>query len=176
MSRLYRLAGVLGLLACGGYDGSTIKRAGNPDVISVARDDAAMVLAIAQARASSGRLLAAVRDSARSPVLALVKAPFGTGDDVEHMWIDELSVRGSYIQGRVANEPLAPMSPRLGDTVQVALNDISDWMLVEEGVLIGGFTLLEVRRRMSDSERARFDATFPYRIAADSAIISLPRN
>jgi uncharacterized protein YegJ (DUF2314 family) len=176
MARLYLLAGAFGLLACSADGAATIRRSGNPDVIGVARDDPAMTLAIAKARATAGRLVAGLRDSARSPVLALVKAPFGVGDDVEHMWINDLSVQGRYVRGVVANEPVGFASPRMGDTVQVALVDISDWMLVQDGVLLGGFTLLELRRRMSDSERTQFDATLPYRMAADTAIVSLPHN
>jgi uncharacterized protein YegJ (DUF2314 family) len=171
-SRRYLVVVVAGILGCSPGDDSRIRRPGNPDVINVARNDPAMDTAIAHARASVGHLVTRIRDS--GPVGALVKARFGTGDEVEHMWIDSLSLHGNYFTGRLANEPVSLGNLKIGDSVQVAVDEISDWMLLEDGVLIGGFTILELRRRMSETERAQFDRSLTFRVAADSAITTLP--
>ena len=40
---------------------------------------------------------------------------------------------------------------------------ITDWMYVESGYLVGGYTTQVVRNAMSMAERAEYDAAAPYR-------------
>jgi len=41
---------------------------------------------------------------------------------------------------------------------------ISDWLYLEDDLLVGGFTLRVIRDRMSPVERMQFDASVPFRV------------
>ena len=42
-------------------------------------------------------------------------------------------------------------------------DDITDWMYIEDGRLIGGYTTRLLRERMSPEERKQLDASAPYK-------------
>ena len=59
--------------------------------------------------------------------------------------------------GVVANLPESTTEVSLGDTIQIANENISDWMYVENQKLHGGYTIRLLRSRMTESERKQFD-------------------
>jgi uncharacterized protein YegJ (DUF2314 family) len=59
--------------------------------------------------------------------------------------------------GVVANEPVDLKRIRLGERVTVPLESVSDWMAVDRGRLIGGYTIRALRDRMTSDERILFD-------------------
>lgn len=40
---------------------------------------------------------------------------------------------------------------------------ISDWMYIEDGYLVGGYTTRVIRDRMTEEERKKHDAQAPYK-------------
>jgi uncharacterized protein YegJ (DUF2314 family) len=40
---------------------------------------------------------------------------------------------------------------------------ISDWMYIEDGYLVGGYTTRVIRDRMTPKERTAYDAQAPYK-------------
>ena len=42
-------------------------------------------------------------------------------------------------------------------------SDASDWMIIDDGYLIGGYTILALRDQMPEAEQKEFDASFPYK-------------
>lgn len=165
---------ITALAACGEESAPRITREGKQDVVGVTKGDLAMDAAIARARASVDTLVNRLRNSSQ-PLLAQVKAPFGSGDQIEHMWVGNLSYDSRALHGRLASDPVWNSALHRGDSVRLLPQDISDWTIVEGGVLLGGYTIHELRRRMPAGERARFDSTRRYRLAADTAISTLPR-
>lgn len=76
----------------------------------------------------------------------------------EHLWIvDVVKENGKYF-GRVDNEPEYTDKVKLNDIIEIPLNLISDWMIIDGDQLIGGgYTLKLIRERMTPQERKAFD-------------------
>ena len=95
--------------------------------------------------------------------LAIVKIPFKQKVDeledpiVEHMWINEINFDGEKINGVLMNAPNELTNIAIGDSVSVALNEISDWMLAIQGKTYGGYTIQVLRSNMSEKERKNHD-------------------
>ncbi|WP_254510519.1 DUF2314 domain-containing protein [Anatilimnocola floriformis] len=93
--------------------------------------------------------------------LTAVKAPFADGnpaattasDDVEHMWIDEVTFDGRTITGVLLNEPSWLKSVQAGDQVSILGKNLSDWMYVINNEVFGAFTVQVLRARMGHAER-----------------------
>jgi uncharacterized protein YegJ (DUF2314 family) len=139
------------LLGCGA--GS----AGDENVVEVASDSPEMNRAMERARATSGELLRRIQSPPASQATVTVKIPLRSGEDVEHIWVDQLTVSGGRIHGRLANQPVDGGGRSLGDTVSVAPGEISDWMAIDGGRLCGGYTVLVHRDGMSAAERDQMD-------------------
>jgi len=152
------------LLGCDRQAGAVAHRAGQPEVEMVAPDDSAMNAAMGTARATLDRLAERIaRPPAGQSNLAL-KVRLEEGEAVEHIWLTDLGYADGRFFGRVSNEPLDLRKVRLGDSVSAGREEISDWMAVENGRLVGGYTLRVLRDRMSPAERAELDTSWTFRI------------
>lgn len=98
--------------------------------------------------------------------LACVKAPFSDGEraastpgkvEVEEMWIDEIDFDGEIISGVLLNSPNWLKTVQAGDSVQIPLTQISDWMYASLGDVYGAYTVNLIRSRMSEPERRDHD-------------------
>ena len=58
-----------------------------------------------------------------------------------------------------------------GDAVTIEPEEISDWMVVRDGVLYGGFTVIVVRRLRSEEERREFDASVDFVIPSSARML-----
>lgn len=76
----------------------------------------------------------------------------------EHLWIvDVVKENGKYF-GRVDNQPEYTDDVKLNDIIEIPLNLISDWMVIDGDQLIGGgYTLKLIRDRMTPEEKQKFD-------------------
>ncbi|MBS7333871.1 MAG: DUF2314 domain-containing protein [Weeksellaceae bacterium] len=76
----------------------------------------------------------------------------------EHLWVvDVVNENGKYY-GRVDNQPEYTNDVKLNDIIEIPLNLISDWMVIDGNQLIGGgYTLKLIRERMNPQEREAFD-------------------
>lgn len=95
--------------------------------------------------------------------LACVKAPFSDdkpGAPVEHMWLSDVDFDGRVIHGELVNSPNRVRSVRQGDSVEVPLKEISDWMYAIGGEVFGAFTVNLMRSRMGARERRDHDAAW----------------
>jgi uncharacterized protein YegJ (DUF2314 family) len=91
-----------------------------------------------------------------------VRVPYGNDGSAEHMWVSDLSYSENFFRGVLENKPVYVQNIKLGDSVSVDIKDVSDWMIIDNNRLLGGFTILVMRNRMSDDERKQFDASFGY--------------
>ncbi len=73
------------------------------------------------------------------------------------MWVSPVLFANDQFVGTLNNQPLKVTTLKLGDEVKVGKADISDWMYVEGGKLIGGYTIRILRDNMSEIERNKFD-------------------
>ena len=152
--------------ACGPSDSNSVKRAGEPDMISVAAVDAAMNTAIAKARATLPAFKAALASPPPGSSGFAVKVAFAYGKNgsQEHIWLTEPQFTGESISGTVNNEPVDATHLTLGQRVAAPVADISDWMYAANGVLKGGETVRALLSRMPPEERAETLASMGFRL------------
>ena len=86
-----------------------------------------------------------------------LKIPFKTPKGKEHIWVSHITIKESKYFGVVDNLPEATSEVKIGDTIQIVNERISDWLYIEKGKLRGGYTLRLLRKRMTETERKQFD-------------------
>jgi uncharacterized protein YegJ (DUF2314 family) len=133
-------------------------------VVKVPADDPTMNAAIAKARATVGTFVTALRSHTASRSRYSVKIRITDGDANEHFWLSDVSYDGSVFRGRIDNDPETVKNVTLGQPVSARATEISDWMYVDHGVLVGGYTLRVLRDAMSPSDRAEFDKSIPFKV------------
>ena len=133
-------------------------------VVSVPADDPAMNAAIAKARATVETFVTALRSPKPSQSMFSIKIRVSDGDAVEHFWLSAVSFDGAVFRGRIANDAETVKTVTFGEPVSARPAEISDWMYVDHGVLVGGYTLRVLRDMMSPSERAAFDKSIPFKV------------
>jgi uncharacterized protein YegJ (DUF2314 family) len=150
------------LLACGAPADRIIERPGEPIAREFEASDPEMAAAIAAARASVGSLIERLRSLRAEGADVSVKVPLQIKDRVEHLWLHDLDFRDGAFHGNIANLPVGDGGWSLGDAVAAKPEEISDWMVVRDGTLYGGFTIVVVRRRLSEEQRREFDASVDF--------------
>jgi uncharacterized protein YegJ (DUF2314 family) len=106
--------------------------------VLVPPDPAAMEKAIATARATWAEALAQHR---RGGELS-VKFPFPTpGGNVEHIWVTVQTIDDERVHGVLANEPHDLGDWKLGTKVSAKIAELSDWLFVRDGTMVGGYTV-----------------------------------
>ena len=133
-----------------------IQRPGEPDVVGVAADDDAMNAAMQAARDSYDTFLSELGSPEPTGHYS-VKIRVDDGPEVEHIWLNELQLEGGALTGVVNNEPVSVSTVRLGDRVSVERERLSDWLIIDQGVYRGGFTIRVLRDLMSPDEREALD-------------------
>jgi uncharacterized protein YegJ (DUF2314 family) len=78
------------------------------------------------------------RDKEGAPFI--VKAPFTTGSETEHMWLEVFALEPEYVHGHLANDPFYHPTLKKGSQVEVPVNEISDWVFAENNEAVGNFT------------------------------------
>jgi len=149
---------VLGVAAVGARaeDRSPVER--------FAANDADMNVAIARARATLPAFWASHDAPKMSENRHMLKVRYATDDKGggEHIWISDVKklANGRYA-GRFGNEPVDLPGKRMGDPTEFADADISDWMFMRNGKIVGGETIKVGLKRMpkadADALRARME-------------------
>lgn len=119
--------------------------------------DQAVNAAIERARGTVPQLLQRLNDP--PPGLTYVGVKVRLGDpngEGEHIWLYDVTYADGEIAGKLTeNAQLFPKF-RAGDMVRVQPQEISDWMIVENGWACGGFTTRIIAEEMTAGTRATF--------------------
>ena len=94
----------------------------------------------------------------------LIRGEFAEDGKVEHIWLSGVRYDGKRLHGRVGNAPVDLKRVREGDAHSMAPGEASDWMFIDEGKLVGGYSIRLLRSRMGVLERGQFDRSVPFRI------------
>ncbi len=137
--------------------GGIIQREGEPCCARITEDNKAMDRAVQSAQKSVKKFIAAIRSPKASQSRFAIKKAFVEGDKVEHLWLNEVSFDGQLFHGKVDNEPVDIKGVRVGQEVTVLPNEISDWMYVQDGRLVGGYTIHAMCQNMSPGEKKQFE-------------------
>ncbi|MGH8095025.1 MAG: YegJ family protein [Chthoniobacterales bacterium] len=144
--------------------GQAAKTPGHPGYVQVGDKDKAMVSAVEHAQRSLGFFMAALHAKKPGDSNFEIKKPFVDGDKVEHLWINDVTYDGRNFHGKIDNQPLDVKNVRLGERVTVAPSEVSDWMFLKDGKLMGGYTTRVLYARLSPEEKAQFDQKAQFKI------------
>ncbi|MCC8617353.1 DUF2314 domain-containing protein [Xanthomonas vesicatoria] len=149
-----------------------------------AQDDAAMLAAYADARATFKFFWRELSWEYRRIVpalsLAAIKLPFATDASAigapshEHMWVSDVQFDGDQLSGNLLNDPAWISGLTAGDAVSAPIGELEDWMYVSDGLAYGGHTIDAMRRTMSQDERAEHDAAWGLDFGGPGAVRLVP--
>ncbi len=148
----------------GGTVGREAKQPGHPGYAQVADDDKQMDRAVENAQKSLGFFMAALRAKKGGDTVFEIKRAFVDGDKVEHLWIRGVSYDGKKFHGKIDNNPVDVKNVQLGQRVSVVPEEVTDWMFLKDGKLIGGYTTRVLYARLSPEDKAAFDKEAEFEI------------
>lgn len=126
-------------------------------VVPVEAEDEEMNAAIREAQATLDVFIQYLASPQPGQYGFNLKARFPCGEGGEHLWLTDVSYAGDFFTGTVNSIPVCVDYLKFGDRTTVTREDVSDWMFVDRGRLVGGYTIRVLRNRMSPEERERFD-------------------
>jgi uncharacterized protein YegJ (DUF2314 family) len=144
-----------------------IRRTGShPEVFRIEHKDEQMHKAVREARRTVGTFIAALKNPAKGQHDFEVKKPCVKDGEVEHLWLSNVEFSGNRFHGVVDNHPKTIKGLKFGDRVSVNPNEISDWAFVDNGKLVGGYTIRVLAKNLSPKRRKEFENETNIRIDA----------
>ena len=86
-----------------------------------------------------------------------VALPYG-GNNTEHIWTRDIERKDGKISAVINNVPRDVKTVCLGQRIEVADTQISDWMYMRAGKIVGNYTMRPHLKRMSPQDAARYRA------------------
>ena len=154
---------IISLIAGCGRKQRVLHREGEPDVTSVDSDDVEMNAAISQAQQATNIFLGVLAAPKPNQTDFSAKRPYPTKAGNEHIWISHLSYDGKLLHGKVGDDPVNIPNLKLDDAVSFPPSELSDWMYLEDGKIVGGYTIRIIRKHMSVKEGADFDSHLQFK-------------
>jgi uncharacterized protein YegJ (DUF2314 family) len=133
------------------------KQSVQPGYAQVADEDKQMDRAAENAQKSLGFFMAALRAGKDGDTYFEIKKGFVDGDKVEQLWVGKVSYDGTKFHGQVDNKPLDVKNVHLGEHVTVQPQEVTDWMFLKDGKLMGGYTTRVLYARLSPEDKAQFE-------------------
>jgi len=131
-------------------------------IVDVRTGDPEMNAAIERGRATLPTFWASYASPKPSETGHALKVRFSTRKGGEHIWVGEVKKQpDGTLTGVFANEPRDLPGKRAGDKVKFAEADISDWMFMRNGKIVGGETIKPTLKSLpkadADALRARLE-------------------
>jgi len=110
--------------------------------------------AILEAQKTYNDFLAALKnpDSLMDGFSVKMRFDYGASSG-EHMWLGDLYFKSEKLFGILNNVPVDIKTVKLGDTLEIIQNKISDWMYLKNNKLVGGYTIKVLYSKMSPDEK-----------------------
>jgi len=129
-----------------------------PKFDQVRSADADYQKTIQDARASLGRFREMLPDDGSPRFDAMVKTEVIEGDNRAFMWLLNTRTSGSGFVAEFFEIPPSLAPRKVGDSLQIAEESVMDWMVNDNGVLHGGYSIRYHRSQLPEDERADYDA------------------
>ena len=124
----------------------------------VQSDDFKMNEAISNAKESYPEFLSAFEDKCNSCKNFSVKMRFDYGQgNGEHIWLTDLHFKNNRLAGIINNIPENIDWVKLGDTIEIKKDLMSDWMYVKGDEMVGGFTIRVLYNKMNEDEKKQLE-------------------
>jgi uncharacterized protein YegJ (DUF2314 family) len=126
--------------------------------------DSELDVAVKQSRDSLDVFITAIATSHPDRTFVAVKVRFFPPDGLpQDIWVDEVTYADGVFRGNMGDD-IPSLKLELGKKITIQEKDVIDWMIVQDGKLIGGYTIRLAVKRMSPEERERFLQTLDYSI------------
>ena len=133
-----------------------VVRPGQPDYIRTPRNDPEMDNAVATAPTTVQQFIDALKSPKANQSGFSIKKGFKQGEMTEHMWLGDVTFDGTMFHAKLNNDPVDVNNVKFGDAVTISPKDISDWMFIEDGKLIGGYTVRVLYNRETPAGKKQF--------------------
>jgi uncharacterized protein YegJ (DUF2314 family) len=127
-------------------------------VVSVAADDKEMSEAIATARRTLPEFWGLHAAPTRGESGFALKVAIREGEATEHFWVVDVERRNDKIFATINNEPDTVSTVTFGQRLEIVGADITDWMLLRNGKIVGNHTVRPLFKAMPPEEVARIKA------------------
>ena len=122
------------------------------EVTLVKEGNSKMNAAIAKARNTVDEFIKVLKSNDPKVQHYSIKAPLKDGDQVEHVWLVNLKVKGDKFTGAVGNKLQIVKNYKMGQAVTINKKEITDWMYVKDKVVYGNVTLKALFHTMDPEE------------------------
>ena len=140
----------------------TLGRRSPRQAVQLPADDPRMLGAVQQAQATAGDFLARLHNPTPGQTSAAVKIRLEEAGLVEHVWLAEPRFEDGEFIGRLDNDLIEIRRWRAGETLRVPLDQMSDWLVIDSGKLVGGYSIRLLRSLMSPDGQRSFDRNARY--------------
>ena len=127
-------------------------------VHSVDENDAEMNAAIAKARDTLPQFWEKFDHPGLGETNFCLKVKIQDGKAVEHFWVNNVEKKDGKISGEIGNDPEMVHNVKLGQRIDVPEPDISDWLYMRDGKMVGNYTVRVLFKQMSPDELAKIKA------------------
>jgi uncharacterized protein YegJ (DUF2314 family) len=125
-------------------------------VVSVEPDDPEMNAAIAKARETLPQFWETFEKREHGESDFSLKVRITDKRGTEHFWAIDIERRDGKIMGTINNDPDTVRSVKLGDRIEIPEADISDWLYMRDGKMVGNYTLKPLFKGMPAAEVERY--------------------
>ena len=109
------------------------------------------------ARESLGQFRAMLPKDGTPRFGAMVKLEVADGKERAYLWLANARLKGDHFVAELFEVPASFKRHTVGDQVEVESHMLLDWMVNDEGVLHGGYSLRYQRSRLPEEDQAAFD-------------------
>jgi uncharacterized protein YegJ (DUF2314 family) len=135
-----------------------------PEYFQVPNEKSEMHRAVDRARKTVHQFIAALQHPTAGQKDFEVKKPFVAGNQIEHIWLSDVQFIGNRFQGKIDDQPRKIPGLKFGQLVSVNPNEISDWLYVDNGNLVGGYTIRAHYNELNPQQKQEFDRKADFRI------------
>lgn len=153
------------------------KRKDQPDVIDIATSDDKMNWGMQKARLTIQHFENCLLKPKPGQQYFSIKVKIEDKGAAEHIWLTEPSFDDEgNLYGIVSNHPIDVTNVVLNQKIGIDRKLVSDWMVIENGRLIGGYTIRAIRDGLPQNELANFDKSLGGMIIDEGEDYFLPDN
>jgi uncharacterized protein YegJ (DUF2314 family) len=121
-------------------------------VVNIEPDDPEMLAAIDRARETLPQFWQAFDQKKSGESDFALKVKITDKNGTEHFWANDIERQGGKTMGTINNDPNIVGSVKLGDRIQIPEADISDWLYMRDGKMVGNETLKPLLKKLPAAE------------------------
>lgn len=126
------------------------------EVTNVPANDPDMAAAMAKARELLPQFWKTFEEPKRGEKRFHLKVKITDANGGEHFWMSDIERKNGKIFGTINNEPKTVKSVKFGQRIEVPEADISDWLYIRDGMMVGNYTLRALFKTMPPEQVETF--------------------